>query len=157
MFICSHFHSYHGWLHHKTFSSRVSVDLWLIHWVLTPFLALCHAPEVVGIPEAAPIIETLALLTFGVKEVSSDQASAGTRSFRQMTWVLVLCNDAGLLTGFHSIKVVVISPATSIFKYLTVSCVNIEVVPLLDGLAGSWIVLLGAYLVEDQELRWRSI
>lgn len=39
-------------------------------WVLTPSLAVGHAPEIVGIAEAAAVEEMLALPTLAVKEVA---------------------------------------------------------------------------------------
>lgn len=48
-------------------------------WVHAFRLALCHAPEIVGIAKAAAVKETLALLTPAVKEVTRHQASTGSR------------------------------------------------------------------------------
>lgn len=58
-------------------------------WVLALGPALSHAPEVVGIAEAAAVEEAPALLRVAVKHVAGDQASAGARGLGQVARVLV--------------------------------------------------------------------
>lgn len=59
-------------------------------WILAPSPALLHGPEVVGVAEAAAVVEMFALLSPGVEEVALDQPPAGTRSLGQVARVLVL-------------------------------------------------------------------
>ena len=57
--------------------------------VLTFGLALRNAPEVVSIPEAAAVIELLALATHSVKEVARHHSPAGARGLFKITRTLV--------------------------------------------------------------------
>lgn len=57
---------------------------------MTLRLALRHALEIVGIAEAAAVEEMPATLTAAVKEVASHQPATGTRSFVQVTRVLII-------------------------------------------------------------------
>lgn len=70
----------------------------------------------------------------------------------RLTW-----DDTSLLTIFHGFKIVVIPTAASVFKQLASSRVNVKEESILDGLAGPWLILQGAQLVEDTELSWCSI
>lgn len=88
-FLYGQFPSHYGWLHNTGFC----VDFRCLSgffWILTFRLARCQGLEIVGIPKAAAVKERLALLTVAVKEVALQQPSTGTRSFVQMTRVLVI-------------------------------------------------------------------
>lgn len=62
-------------------------------WALTFGLALRHAPEVVGITEAAAVKEMRALLTPAVIVIARQQASAGAGGLRQMTRGLIVWGE----------------------------------------------------------------
>lgn len=62
-------------------------------WALALGLALRHAPEVVGITEAAAVKEMLALLTPAVIVIAWQQASAGAGGLRQMTRGLIVWEE----------------------------------------------------------------
>lgn len=53
-------------------------------------LAVGHAPEVVGVAEAAAVVEMSALLRLAVEEEALHQTSAGARGLRQVTRVLIV-------------------------------------------------------------------
>ena len=56
--------------------------------VLAFGLALRHALEVVSVPEAAAVIELLALAAHSVEEVTRHQTPAGPRGLSQVTRTL---------------------------------------------------------------------
>lgn len=118
--------------------------------LLASGLALRHSLEVVGIAEAAAVIELPAFLGDTVKEVACHKSPAGARGLLQMTGTLVGRHHAGLPAGLHGVEVVGVPAAAPVLEGAAMAHVHVEEEALLYRLAGSRVLLHHTQLEEDE-------